>query len=143
MVLMERSGSGSDRGLSEASTGGSEATKNSVPTLTLICGVRSYAHLSSNVVGLSLLCLSLAWMMENDVTNVIFETFSVEVVDPETKRKDRMPLCENGENRDVDEDNKAEYVKLMAEWRLKFSVMMQVRKIKRSDKRVFRLFGRS
>ena len=83
-------------------------------------------------------------MMENDVTNVIFETFSVEVVDPETKRKDRMPLCENGENRDVDEDNKAEYVKLMAEWRLKFSVIMQVRKTNRSDKKVLTgLFVRS
>ncbi|GMH77161.1 hypothetical protein TL16_g07310 [Triparma laevis f. inornata] len=72
---------------------------------------------------------SLGWMMENDVSNVIFETFSVEVIDGDG-RKDRMPLCENGENRDVDEDNKAEYVKLMAEWRLKFSVMMQLEAFK-------------
>jgi hypothetical protein len=65
---------------------------------------------------------SLVWMMDNEITNVLFETFSVEVKSEDGKME-QVALCENGENRDVDEGNKAEYVEKMGEWRLKFSVM--------------------
>ena len=68
--------------------------------------------------------------MENDITDVIFSTFSVEARDPATKKIERMPLCEDGENRDVTEENKEEYVKLMAEWRLKYSVVSQLEAFK-------------
>lgn len=73
---------------------------------------------------------SLCWMMENDVTDVIYETFSVTVIDPVTKKSEEMPLCEDGENRDVTEANKGEYVKLLGEWRTHFSVMQQLESFK-------------
>ena len=73
---------------------------------------------------------SLGWIMENDITDVIFSTFSVEVKDEKSNKIERMPLCENGENRDVTEENKEEYVKLMAEWRLKYSVLSQLEAFK-------------
>jgi len=73
---------------------------------------------------------SLCWMMDNDVTDVIYETFSVTIVDPITKKSEEMPLCEDGENRDVTEENKGEYVKLVGEWRTHFSVMQQLESFK-------------
>jgi hypothetical protein len=54
---------------------------------------------------------------------VLFETFSVEVKSEGGKKTEQIALCENGENRDVDEDNKQEYVKAMGEWRVKYSVL--------------------
>ena len=73
---------------------------------------------------------SLCWMMDNDVTDIIYETFSVTIVDPVTKKSEEMPLCEDGENRDVTEENKGEYVKLLGEWRTHFSVMQQLESFK-------------
>ncbi len=70
---------------------------------------------------------SLGWMMENDVTDVLFETFSVEVNKPGGgPQKEQIALCENGENRDVTDENKGEYVKLMSEWRVKWSISAQL-----------------
>jgi len=73
---------------------------------------------------------SLCWMMENDVTDILYETFSVTTVDPVTKKSEKMPLCEDGENKDVTEDNKGDYVKLMGEWRTHFSVLQQLESFK-------------
>jgi len=59
---------------------------------------------------------SLTWMLENDVTDVIENTFSVEddrfgeVVDVELKP--------GGKDIEVTEENKAEYVDLITEWRI-------------------------
>ena len=67
---------------------------------------------------------SLGWMMENSVAGILFETFSVEMEetleDGKSKKKVRVALCEDGENREVDDENKGEYIKLMAEWRVKW-----------------------
>jgi E3 ubiquitin-protein ligase HUWE1 len=63
---------------------------------------------------------SLQWMLENDVTNVIDETFSVE--DPTLGIVD---LKENGREIAVSESNKKEYVQLLVQWRLEFSIQRQ------------------
>jgi len=67
---------------------------------------------------------SLRWMLENDITDIITETFSVE--------KDNfgsievIDLIENGRNIPVTEDNKQEYVRLVMEYRLTGSVSEQL-----------------
>jgi len=67
---------------------------------------------------------SLRWMLENDITDIITETFSVE--------KDNfgsievIDLIENGRNITVTEDNKQEYVRLVMEYRLTGSVSEQL-----------------
>lgn len=67
---------------------------------------------------------SLVWMLENDITDIITETFSVE--DDEfgvTKIED---LVENGRNIPVTEDNKHDYVRLVVEHKLLKSVREQM-----------------
>ena len=67
---------------------------------------------------------SLLWMLENDITDIITETFSIEtdnfgiiqIVD----------LIENGRNVPVTEENKQEYLQLVVEYRLTGSVKMQL-----------------
>lgn len=59
---------------------------------------------------------SLLWIWENDVTNVIYETFSV------SDGTNEFPLCADGEKTDVTEANKREYVKLMISWKTTYSV---------------------
>lgn len=67
---------------------------------------------------------SLLWMLENDVTDIITETFSIETNDfGETKTVD---LIENGRNIPVTEENKQEYVQLVVEHRLTGSVQAQL-----------------
>jgi E3 ubiquitin-protein ligase HUWE1 len=67
---------------------------------------------------------SLMWMLENDITDVIIETFSVETEDyGEVKTIDLIP---NGRDISVTEDNKHEYVRLVVEYRLQTSVKEQV-----------------
>ncbi len=67
---------------------------------------------------------SLLWMLENDITDIITETFSVETDDyGEVKIKDLIP---NGRNIPVTEENKQEYVRLVTEYRLQSSVMEQM-----------------
>jgi len=65
---------------------------------------------------------SLTWMKKNDITNVMFETFSV--LDEETKED--IDLKENGKDTEVTEENKEEYIELMASWRAKFQVAEQL-----------------
>lgn len=67
---------------------------------------------------------SLMWMLENDITDIIIETFAVETEDyGEVKIIDLIP---DGRNIAVTEDNKQEYVRLVVEYRLQKSVEEQV-----------------
>lgn len=63
---------------------------------------------------------SLNWMLENDITYVIDETFSVDTDDyGEHKTIDLIP---NGRNIPVTEENKKEYVQKIVEYKLQESV---------------------
>lgn len=67
---------------------------------------------------------SLIWMLENDITDVITETLSVETDDyGEHKVIDLIP---NGSNIPVTEENKQLYVKKVVEYRLQTSVEEQM-----------------
>ncbi|CDK24961.1 unnamed protein product [Kuraishia capsulata CBS 1993] len=67
---------------------------------------------------------SLIWMLENDITDVIEETFSVESDDFGEHKV--IDLIENGHNIPVTEDNKKMYVSLIVEYRLNTSVEQQM-----------------
>ncbi|EAQ83760.1 hypothetical protein CHGG_10164 [Chaetomium globosum CBS 148.51] len=67
---------------------------------------------------------SLVWMLENDITDIIVETFSVE--DDEFGVTKVVDLIENGRNIPVTEDNKHEYVRLIVEHKLLSSVKEQM-----------------
>lgn len=67
---------------------------------------------------------SLLWMLENDITDVITETFSVDVEEFGVTRT--VDLIENGANIPVTEENKHEYVRLMVEHKLTGSVEEQL-----------------
>ncbi|KAK0100661.1 hypothetical protein ONS95_007113 [Cadophora gregata] len=67
---------------------------------------------------------SLIWMLENDITDIITETFSTEQERfGVTETVDFIP---NGRNIAVTEENKHEYVRLMTEFRLTGSVKEQL-----------------
>ncbi|SCU94342.1 LADA_0G07976g1_1 [Lachancea dasiensis] len=67
---------------------------------------------------------SLIWILENDITDIIEETFSVETDDyGEHKTVD---LIENGRSILVTEENKQEYVKKIVEFKLHTSVKEQM-----------------
>lgn len=67
---------------------------------------------------------SLAWMLENDITNVSFETFSVQEDEfGVTKTHDLIP---NGRNVEVTNENKQEFVRLVVEFKLLTSVKEQM-----------------
>ena len=67
---------------------------------------------------------SLVWMLENDITDIITENFSLETeAFGETQIID---LIENGRNIPVTEENKQEYVQLVVEYRLTGSVREQL-----------------
>ena len=67
---------------------------------------------------------SLLWMLENDISDIITETFSIEVERFGTT--EIIDLMENGRNVPVTEENKQEYVQLMVEYRLTGSVKAQL-----------------
>ncbi|KAL1884389.1 hypothetical protein VTK73DRAFT_83 [Phialemonium thermophilum] len=67
---------------------------------------------------------SLTWMLENNITGVFSETFSVE--DDEFGVVKTVDLCENGRNIPVTEENKHEYVRLVVEHKLLTSVKDQM-----------------
>ncbi|KAL9583545.1 MAG: hypothetical protein Q9203_005037 [Teloschistes exilis] len=69
---------------------------------------------------------SLLWMLENDITEIITETFSVETEDFGVT--ETVDLIENGRNVSVTEENKHEYVQLVVEYRLTGSVQAQLGK---------------
>lgn len=69
---------------------------------------------------------SLLWMLENDINEIITETFSVETDDFGVTNI--VDLVDNGRNVPVTEDNKQEYVQLVVEYRLTGSVQAQLEK---------------
>ncbi|KAF9353291.1 hypothetical protein BGX26_008924 [Mortierella sp. AD094] len=67
---------------------------------------------------------SLVWMLENDITDIVDETFSVETDDfGNTKIVDLKP---NGRNIPVTEENKHEYVKFITEQKLTLAIKDQI-----------------
>lgn len=67
---------------------------------------------------------SLCWMLENDITDIITETFSVE--DEEFGVTNVVDLIPNGRDVPVTEENKHEYVRLVVEHKLLSSVKEQM-----------------
>jgi E3 ubiquitin-protein ligase HUWE1 len=67
---------------------------------------------------------SLQWMLENDITDIITETFSVEV--EAFGNAETVDLIENGRNIPVTEENKHDYVRLVTEHRLTGAVQEQL-----------------
>ncbi|KAF2105538.1 hypothetical protein BDV96DRAFT_655553 [Lophiotrema nucula] len=67
---------------------------------------------------------SLVWMLENDITDIITETFSVDV--DKFGEVQTVDLIENGRDIPVTEDNKHEYVRLVTEHRLTGAVSEQL-----------------
>ena len=67
---------------------------------------------------------SLVWMLENDITDIITETFSIEFND--FGEHQTIDLIENGRIIPVTEQNKQEYVQLVVEYRLIGSVQKQL-----------------
>lgn len=67
---------------------------------------------------------SLVWMLENDITDIITESFSIEVEDYGDKKV--IDLVPNGRNTPVTEENKHDYVRMMVEYRLLTSVQEQM-----------------
>ena len=68
---------------------------------------------------------SLEWMLNNSVEGVLFEKFSVTRNNPQGGEEE-VALCEGGLQRDVTDENKEEYVELMASWRVQFGVYSQM-----------------
>lgn len=67
---------------------------------------------------------SLVWILENDITDVIEETFSVEADDYGEHKI--IELAENGSEIAVTEENKQDYVKRIVEYKLQTSVKEQM-----------------
>jgi E3 ubiquitin-protein ligase HUWE1 len=67
---------------------------------------------------------SLQWMLSNDITDIITETFSLDVEAFGVTQT--VDLIENGRNVPVTEENKHEYVRLVTEHRLTGAVQQQL-----------------
>lgn len=67
---------------------------------------------------------SLVWILENDITDIIEETFSVETDD--YGEHNVIDLIPDGRNIAVTEENKQEYVKTIVEYKLNVSVKEQM-----------------
>ncbi|KAL5343748.1 hypothetical protein BJX70DRAFT_393801 [Aspergillus crustosus] len=67
---------------------------------------------------------SLLWMFENDITDIITETFAVETDD--FGEKQTIDLIENGRNIPVTQENKEEYIQKVVDYRLVVSVREQL-----------------
>jgi E3 ubiquitin-protein ligase HUWE1 len=67
---------------------------------------------------------SLVWMLENDITDIITETFSVD--NDKFGVVETIEFIPNGRNIAITEENKHEYVRLMVEWKLTGSVKDQL-----------------
>ena len=66
---------------------------------------------------------TLSWAMDNDVTDVIYSTFSVE--DERFGEKVTVELKPGGKDIEVTNENKREYVELITEWRIQKRVEEQ------------------
>lgn len=67
---------------------------------------------------------NLVWMLDNDITDIITETFSVD--NDKFGVVETIDFIPNGRNISVTEENKHEYVRLMVEWRLTGSIKEQL-----------------
>ncbi|KAF8948924.1 hypothetical protein BGZ47_001133 [Haplosporangium gracile] len=67
---------------------------------------------------------SLVWMLENDITDIVDETFSVETDDFGNKKT--VDLKPNGRNIPLTEENKHEYVKYITEQKLTLAIKDQI-----------------
>jgi E3 ubiquitin-protein ligase HUWE1 len=67
---------------------------------------------------------SIVWMLENDITDIITETFSVD--NDKFGVVETVDLIENGRNIPVTQENKQEYIRLMVEFKLTGSVQEQL-----------------
>jgi hypothetical protein len=65
---------------------------------------------------------SLLWMRDNDITGVMDCCFSVAVEDDKAGGQSELALCVDGLTRAVTEENKLEYIALLAQWKSRFSV---------------------
>ncbi|KAJ4321032.1 E3 ubiquitin-protein ligase tom1 [Neodidymelliopsis sp. IMI 364377] len=72
---------------------------------------------------------SLEWMLNNDITDIITETFSTEV--EAFGEMQTVDLIENGRNIPVTEENKHEYIRLITEHRLTGAVQEQLQEFLR------------
>ena len=81
---------------------------------------------------------SLLWMLENDITDIITETFSIETEAFGVTQI--VDLIENGRSIAVTEENKQEYIQLVVEYRLTGSVKKQLEEFLRG--RMFELLWR-
>ncbi|KAK0847851.1 E3 ubiquitin-protein ligase tom1 [Friedmanniomyces endolithicus] len=68
---------------------------------------------------------SLVWLLENDITDVAFQTFSIDV--DRFGASQTHDLIENGRDIPVTEENKHEYVQLIVEYRLIKAVEQQLK----------------
>lgn len=68
---------------------------------------------------------SLCWMLENDITDILYETFSVE--EDRYGEKVTIDLIPEGNELDVDNENKAKFVELKTEWIISKPVEQQFR----------------
>lgn len=68
---------------------------------------------------------SLQWMLENDITGVIDQEFTIE--DDQFGEKKIVELKEGGAKIPVTEENKGEYVRLVVSYRLDNSIKDQVK----------------
>lgn len=66
---------------------------------------------------------SLKWMLDNDITDIIEETFSI--TEEHFGEMVTVDLKENGQNIEVTEENKKEYVDLVTEYRISRRVSQQ------------------
>jgi hypothetical protein len=74
---------------------------------------------------------SLSWILDNDIDDIIVQTFSVtSLIYPPgggpPKPKD-FPLCKNGLTKDVTDENKEEYVRLRAEYETRYAAEKTLR----------------
>lgn len=70
----------------------------------------------------SALFKSLKWIKNNNTEGVIDNTFTVVSKANKTKVEKEVNLCKNGDQIEVSESNKLDYIKLLEQWKTTFSV---------------------
>ena len=72
---------------------------------------------------------SLKWILSNDITDIIYETFSVTI--DNFGQKKVIDLIPNGRSIEVTNKNKEQYVEAIVKWTLKDSVKEQIEHMKK------------
>ena len=70
----------------------------------------------------SVLFKSLKWIEKNNIEGIIDNTFTVISKANKTKTEKEINLCKNGDQIEVNDKNKLEYIKLIMQWKTSFSV---------------------